>query len=107
MAKSVIDDSIMEDTDTQAEMIKELADKSGIPYTMPKALEATICILTHYMRTGKRLFGEECVIKGDKSAPSAPLCLCGTALIGLINAEPQRLRGAEGALLSFLSSDRS
>jgi hypothetical protein len=36
--------------------VANLEQKTGIPYTVPKVLEATTCILMHYVSTGKRLF---------------------------------------------------
>lgn len=56
MTKTVIDGSRNASYAIQQTMITELAKKAKVAYNVPSALEATICILTHYMRTGTRLF---------------------------------------------------
>lgn len=58
MTKKVIKRSKGASYEAQKTMIIDLANKTNVPYTVPTTLQATICILTHYMRTGERLFSD-------------------------------------------------
>lgn len=58
MRKNVIKGSRKKSYADQQAMIVEIAKRKGVAYAVPTTLQATICILTHYMRTGKRLFSD-------------------------------------------------
>jgi energy-coupling factor transporter ATP-binding protein EcfA2 len=42
----------------QKELVAAHARRTGLPYELPKALEAITAILTHYVRSGERLYGD-------------------------------------------------
>lgn len=58
MTKTVINGSRKKSYAIQKTMIKNLAKKVEISYTVPTVLQAVICILTHYMRTRTCLFSD-------------------------------------------------
>jgi hypothetical protein len=43
----------------QKELVSAHASRTGLHYKMPKALEAATAILTHHVRTGERLYGDD------------------------------------------------
>ena len=42
----------------QKKLVATHAQKSGIPYTLPHALDVTTAILMHYVETGERLYND-------------------------------------------------
>jgi hypothetical protein len=42
----------------QEKLVANHASRTGLPYELPKALEAATAILTHYVRNGERLYGD-------------------------------------------------
>jgi hypothetical protein len=40
----------------QEQLVAEHASRTGLPYELPKALEAATAILTHHVRNGERLY---------------------------------------------------
>ncbi len=56
MTKDVIPDSRRKRYNDQKQLIASHAQKSGIPYELPKALDAATAIFMHYVETGTRLY---------------------------------------------------
>lgn len=57
MTQDVLPNSKNKHYIVQKEMVSSLAKKALAPYEVPQTLEAAVCILTYYFRSGTRLFG--------------------------------------------------
>jgi hypothetical protein len=56
MTRDVLPRSLYKTCAAQDELIATCAHATGLPYTVPCALEAATAILSHYVRTGERLY---------------------------------------------------
>jgi hypothetical protein len=56
MTREVLPRSLYQTCAVQDELIATCAHATGLPYTVPCALEAATVILSHYVRTGERLY---------------------------------------------------
>jgi hypothetical protein len=56
MTRDMLPDSHDKAYAYQKELVAAYAKRAGLPYELPKALEAATVILTHYVRTGERLY---------------------------------------------------
>jgi hypothetical protein len=54
----VLPDSRAKAYSTQKELVSGYAERTGLLYELPHALEAATAILMHHVRTGERLFGD-------------------------------------------------
>jgi len=59
MTKDVIPKSRNKAYKKQKRLVASHAQKSGIPYELPKALDATTAILMHYVETGEHLYTDD------------------------------------------------
>jgi energy-coupling factor transporter ATP-binding protein EcfA2 len=57
MTRDVLPESRSKTYTAQKELVASHASRTGLPYELPKALEAATAILTRYARTGERLYG--------------------------------------------------
>jgi hypothetical protein len=58
MTRDVIPESRNKSYDDQKALVQKHAQRSKIPYELPKALEAATAILMHHVETGEKLYGE-------------------------------------------------
>jgi hypothetical protein len=58
MTREAIPESLRQTYEDQKALVQKHAQKSEIPYELPKALEVTTAILMHHVETGKRLYGD-------------------------------------------------
>jgi len=58
MTRNVIPNSLDRTYDDQLNLVRDFSIRTGIPYEIPTALEATTAILTHYVHTGERMYTE-------------------------------------------------
>ena len=59
MSKCVLPGSRRKPYSVQVTQVEALAKASGYRYRVPKFIEATICLFTHHVKTGKLLFSAE------------------------------------------------
>jgi hypothetical protein len=58
MTRDVLGDSRNRSYTFQKNLVAHHASRTGLPYALPGILEATTAILSHYVRSGERLYGE-------------------------------------------------
>jgi hypothetical protein len=58
MTRDVLPESRNKTYADQKELVAVHASRTGLPYELPKALEAAAAILTHHVRSGERLYGD-------------------------------------------------
>jgi NACalpha-BTF3-like transcription factor len=58
MTRAVLPGSLNKNHKDQKELIAKHARRTGVPYALPKALEAAAAILMHHVRNGERLYSE-------------------------------------------------
>jgi hypothetical protein len=58
MTKDVIPESRNKSYEDQKARVQKKAEESGIPYELPKALEAATVILMHHVETGQRIYSD-------------------------------------------------
>jgi hypothetical protein len=58
MTRDVLPESRNKMYAEQKKLVAAHASRTGLPYELPKALEAVTAILTHYVRNGERLYGD-------------------------------------------------
>ena len=56
MTKDVIPNSLNKIYKDQQELVKDLSSQAGLPYEIPKALDAAVSILMHHVKSGERLY---------------------------------------------------
>jgi hypothetical protein len=59
MTRNVIPESRNKSYEVQKALVQEHAQRSNIPYELPKALEAATAILMHHVETGERLYPDD------------------------------------------------
>ena len=91
MTRDVLPDSRDQANSSQKGLVAGHAERTGLPYEMPHALEAATAILMHYVRTEERLFGDSpytytwCQDKVDNSPPfDCPVTVGGFSSGGLL-----------------------
>src|SRR3979490_1280626 len=57
MTRDVIQGSRKKTYSEQQALVTSYSEKTKIPYEVPSILDATVCILMEYIRTGTRLYG--------------------------------------------------
>jgi hypothetical protein len=58
MTRDVLPESRGKSCRDQQKFIADHARRKSLPYELPKALEAATAILTHHVRDGERLYGD-------------------------------------------------
>jgi hypothetical protein len=58
MTRYVLEDSKAEKYEYQQALVAAHASRTGLPYVLPGALEAATAILSHYVRSGDRLYAD-------------------------------------------------
>jgi hypothetical protein len=58
MTRNVIEDSRRKAYTSQQVLVACHANRTGLPYELPSALEAATAILSHYVRSGERLYAD-------------------------------------------------
>jgi energy-coupling factor transporter ATP-binding protein EcfA2 len=68
----------------QRELVAAHASRTGLPYELPRALEAATAILTHYVRNGERLYGDApyTCTSCQESISVLPILPCFPAVVG-------------------------
>ena len=56
MTKDVIPGSRRKSYEDQKELVRSLSSRIGLPYELPRALEAAVSILMHHIKRGERLY---------------------------------------------------
>ena len=56
ISRDVIPESRSKTYDAQKKLVANYAQKSGVPYVLPKALDAATAIFMHYVETGEYLY---------------------------------------------------
>jgi hypothetical protein len=59
MSRDIVHGSKYNTYQAHNQIVANLAQNTGIPYTVPKVLEATTCILMHHLMTGERLYTDD------------------------------------------------
>jgi energy-coupling factor transporter ATP-binding protein EcfA2 len=59
MTRDILPESRCNTYAGQKALIVDYASRTGLPYELPKALEAATAILTHYVRSGERLYSDD------------------------------------------------
>jgi hypothetical protein len=79
MTRDVLPESRGKTDADQKELVADRASQTGLPYELPKALEAATAILTHHVRNGERLYSDnprtytrcqECVLHQSGEYPA-------------------------------------
>lgn len=58
MTKDVVPGSKSMDYQDQRRLMAELRNRLDVPYTLPSTFQAALCVLTHYVETGERIFAK-------------------------------------------------
>jgi hypothetical protein len=58
MTRDVLEGSRSKDYASQKDLVTDHASRTGLPYELPGALEAATVILSHYVRSGERLYAD-------------------------------------------------
>ena len=58
MTRDVLEGSRSKDYASQKDLVACHASRTGLPYELPSALEAATAILSHYVRSGERLYAD-------------------------------------------------
>jgi NLR family CARD domain-containing protein 3 len=59
MTREVLEGSKMETYENQKALVARYAKRTDLPYELPGALEAATAILSHYARSGERLYTDD------------------------------------------------
>ena len=59
MTRHILPDSRSKTLDQHQALVAQQAQRTQVPYAMPKAIEAATSTLTHFVQHGERLYGDD------------------------------------------------
>ena len=86
MTKDIIPGSRRASYSECCKLIANHSEKTGVPYELPHELDATTCILMHYVKTGERLYSDKpptFTYSQDVAKDGAPLVVGGFESCGI------------------------